>query len=80
MATIIDNTAVESVVEVAGLIWMKTARSSYTNYRTERFFVGASFGKWWWLYQDGRKRPEVFKRPEEAMAFAAALSPKEAVA
>jgi hypothetical protein len=68
------------VTEVAGLLWTKTTWSSHRNYRSadERFFVGPSFKKFWWLYDSGRKLPGAFKRPEEAMAFAAALSPQEA--
>ena len=82
MPTINDPTGSVTVTEVAGVLWSKTVYPSYRNYRSAdaRWFVAQGFGKFWWLYEDGQRRPGIFDKPEEAMATAAALSPKEAAA
>ena len=42
MATITDNTGIESLADVAGIVWVKTKYPSHTNYRSAdgRFFIG----------------------------------------
>ena len=80
MPTIIDNTGIESIATVAGLIWVKTKYPSYENYRSPGFFVGQTPKGFWALHREGSKNVEIFPSARAAQVAAAMDSDQGAVA
>lgn len=91
MSTFVDNTGVDSLVEIAGIIWVETKYSSYTSRRSAdgRFYVGETSKRFYRLKVRNAETGEfdtrsdvgiAFSKAREAQLFAAALVESEVAA